>query len=287
MPASELTPSKAAYRLTHVLNAVAAAHGTPRFPIDVESLALEAANIFHWPDPIVEVKAANIRSFEGALFSDNDRRSWMLLYNDTLRSAGRIRFTQAHELGHYLLHRSARDSFECTQADMVDLTTDDLTIEAQADSFASTLLMPLDDFRVQMQGCSDFEGLSACAARYGVSLTSATLTWLKYTDACALLVVHRDGFMDWAYPSKSAFAGGAFFKTKLSAVPIPDGSLASNDLVVRETSGVQLPARFWFPHADHEISLREMKISADQFDYVMTLLVMPAKSRVWKPWEDR
>jgi hypothetical protein len=280
---NDLTPSKAAYRLTHVLNAVASAHGTPRFPIDVRSLAMEAANIFHWPDPIIEIKAAPIPKFEGALFADANKQKWLLLYNDRLRSPGRIRFTQAHELGHYLLHRTLRSSFECTESDMVDLTTDDLTHEAQADSFASTLLMPLDDFRAQMQGSADFEGLAACAERYGVSLTAATLSWLKYTDTCAVLVVHRDGFIDWAYSSRSAFDGGAFFKTRGRTNAIPEASLASDETVSSERCGIEITATTWFPHAASDLSLREMKVCADQFDYIMTLLVLPKHSRVWKP----
>jgi IrrE N-terminal-like domain len=56
-------------------------------------------------------------------------------------------FTQAHELGHYLLHRSARECFECTEGDLLNWSLDDQDMEAQADVFASYLLMPLHDYR--------------------------------------------------------------------------------------------------------------------------------------------
>ena len=278
-----LTSSKAAYRLTHVLNAVAGAHGMPRFPVDVISLAKESAAIFRFPDPITAVQAADIKSFEGALYADDEKRSWLLLYNNRLKSPGRIRFTQAHELGHYLLHRSLRSSFECSESDMVDLTQDAATLEAQADDFASTVLMPLDDFRSHMGGSSDFEALGACADRYGVSLTAATLRWLKHTDASAVLVVHRDGFLLWAYPSNAAYNGGAFFKTRGNAIAIPHASIAADASIKSDRIGTEIAAEAWFPHAHRDLLIREMKICADQFDYVMTLLVLPRSSDVWKP----
>lgn len=280
-----LSPSAAAYRLTHVLNTVCAAHPIDRFPIDVASLAKESARIFHWDDAITEVKAAAINRFEGALYPSEDRRRWLLLYNDALRSSGRIRFTQAHELGHYLLHRNDRDRFECSDTDMIDLAQDEVDIESQADSFASTLLMPLDDFRKQLTGSVSFESLAGASDRYGVSLTAAALRWLSYTDQNAVLVVHRDDFILWAKSSKPAMRAGAFYRTKRqpAPIPIPVTSLAANPLIDRELLGVEADAQQWFPHADHGSSLQEMKISADHYDFVMTLLVLPRSVSVWKP----
>lgn len=282
-----LTASRAAYKFTRVLDLFAAHHGTQRFPIDVVALAKDAANQFGGKDPITEVRAADIKRFEGALIPGEDRREWMLLYNDKIRSEGRIRFTQAHELGHYLLHRHKQESFSCAEKDVVNLESDEATIEAQADVFASTLLMPLNDFRDQMSGSADFDGIGSCASRYGVSLTAAALRWLRYTETQAVLVVHRDGFMRWAYSSAPALKNGAFYRTRSQTVPIPDTSLAANEGVDHERGGVEISARTWFPHAPADLSLREMKISANEYDSVMTLLVLPRGSSVWQPWSER
>lgn len=283
MTAEELTPARAAYRLTHVLNTFADAHDLVRFPVDVAELAKGAAEVFHWTDAITEVKAAALAHFEGALAPGEGRRNWMLLYNDRLTSQGRIRFTQAHELGHYILHRMRMDSPGCTEMDMLDWSEDEANFEAQADTFASMLLMPLDDFRMQVTGTPDFDMLGHCADRYGVSLTAATLKWLECTDAKAVLVVHRDGFIDWAWSSKPAMRAGAFFKTRGRVIAIPDASLAMNDTVQRERAGIEVAARVWFPHAPSDMSLREMKIRADQYDFVLTLLVLPRGADVWPP----
>ena len=55
-----------------------------RFPVEVPPLAMEAARIFGWSDPITEVQAANIKGFDGALFPGDGRKD--LLYNEAVSS---------------------------------------------------------------------------------------------------------------------------------------------------------------------------------------------------------
>lgn len=278
------TPQKAANRLSKIMEAFDNVHGG-RFPVDVPMLAMEAAKIFGWSDPITEVTPVDIKSFDGALFPDNERKKWMLLYNSAMASPGRIRFTQAHELGHYILHRKERPAFQCSSDDMLEW--EDKTIEAQADLFASYLLMPLDDFRAQVTTTVDLELLGHCAERYGVSLTAAVLKWLQYTDENAVLILSRDGFMQWAFPSRPARRAGVFFSTRKQTIEVPVGSLAVAPGVKHERKGIELPAKIWFAHAEADTSVREMKVSSDQYDYVLSLLVLPRSATVWPPNEGR
>ncbi|QJC81546.1 ImmA/IrrE family metallo-endopeptidase [Pseudomonas umsongensis] len=277
------TPQKAANRLSKISEAFGKAHGGGRFPVDVPLLALEAANIFGWSDPITEVKPVDIKSFDGALFPDGERKKWMLLFNSAMSSPGRIRFTQAHELGHYILHRQMREAFQCSNDDMLDW--EEKTIEAQADLFSSYLLMPLDDFRAQVTTLVDLEMLGHCADRYGVSLTAAVLKWIQYTEENAVLVLSRDGYMQWSFSSRQAARAGAFFRTRKQTVAVPAGSIAVAPGVKHERRGIEVPAKVWFPHADAGMSVREMKVSSDQFDYVLSLLYLPRSASVWRPSE--
>lgn len=274
---------RAANYLSKILNAYSTAHSTNRFPVDVVEIALECASIFKWDDPITEIKAADIDKFEGGLFPGKNKKSWLLLYNSSLDSQGRIRFTQAHELGHYILHRHLKDSFECTSSDMLDSPENMKTIESQADSFASYLLMPLDDFRNQINTKVTLDLLGLCADRYGVSLTAAILKWLSYTDEKAVLVMSNDGFINWAWSSDPAFRAGAYYKTRNNIIPIPEGSLAANDSVTSERLGQSTLATSWFKHADKNMALREMKIYSNQYDSVLTLLCLPQSAEVWPP----
>jgi hypothetical protein len=111
------SPSKEAIRLTHILDTFLGKTGPGRFPVDVPQLARECANIYKWDDPITDIIEADINNFEGALIPSETREKWAILYNSRLQSAGRIRFTQAHELGHYILHRQRRDQFQCSTED--------------------------------------------------------------------------------------------------------------------------------------------------------------------------
>lgn len=207
----------------------------------------------------------------------------MLLFNDGLSSPGRIRFTQAHELGHYLVHRTQAEKFQCSQDDLLGAPEGGRAIEGEADSFAATLLMPLDDFRAQSVSSPDFEFLGHCADRYGVSLTAATLRWLEHTEHSAVLVVHRDGYMRWAKSSDSAWKNGAFFKTRHSVLEVPPTCLGLDSVVTAERKGKTIAASVWFPHAPVDTELVEMKITADQYEWTMSLLILPRGLTVWKP----
>lgn len=277
------TPQKAAIRLTRICDHISEVHGLARFPVDVCELALGTAEVFNWPDPIAKVESVDIKGFDGALFANDARNRWMLLYNNGLASPGRIRFTQAHELGHYILHRLIRDEFRCSGDDM--LSWEEKSIEAEADLFASFLLMPLNDFRKQLTTDVDIELLRHCAMRYGVSLTAAALKWIECTEESAVLILSRDGFMKWAFSSTTARRNGAFFRTQQEVVKIPTGSLAACPTVAQEHKGIRLPASLWFPHADRNAYVREMKVQSEQYEYVITLLCLPRVASVWPPFD--
>jgi hypothetical protein len=271
--------------LSKIIDAYSAAHQLDRFPVDVKHLALNAHEIFGWTDPIAKVKAASIKGFEGCLLPNDDKSQWLLLYNNTLRSSGRIRFTQAHELGHYILHRLAKDSLRCTEADMVNWSKEEVDLEGQADQFSSYLLMPLDDYRKQIPDEVDLDVFIACADRYGVSLTAAILKWLDYTTAKALLVCSTDGFINWACSSERALKAGAFIKTKGRVVPLPPGSLAADGGVQQDRARRNVSAQIWFPHAERGMHLTEMKLVAERLGTVITVLHLPASATVWPPWK--
>lgn len=280
MEPSELKPPKAANLLHKASELHRQISGGDRFPVDIDFLAKGAAELFQWKDPITDIEAISIPRFEGMLAVNDAHTKWMVAYNDTLSSQGRIRFTKAHELGHYMLHKDQKEKFFCSKEDMLKWEGGN-NIEAEADKFASHLLMPLDDFRKQMDVDINFDSLSHCADRYGVSLTAAVLKWLSYTEEKAVLVVSKDGFMDWASSSDAAKNVGAYFKTRNNVIEIPNGTLSADLSVTDNRIGVKVAAKKWFPNADTNTDLTEMKIFSDQYDCTMSLLVLPKYIDCW------
>jgi hypothetical protein len=90
--------------------------------------------------------------------------------------------------------------------------------------------------------------------------------------------------MDWAWPSKRAFKAGAYFKTSQNVIEIPAASLAANTGVTHDRRGIELPARVWFPHADKNMVVKEMKVASEQYDCIFTILKLPRSEKVWAPW---
>ena len=221
---AEKKPLAEANRLSAMLNTVL---GTERFPVEVAELALEYSRQCFPDAPVDKVQGEALEDFEGMLVANKARTKWLILYNSAVRSEGRQRFTIAHEFGHYLLHRHQQQRFECGDADIETGEGTGRDIEAEADRFASTLLMPLDDFRRQVDGEPiSFDLLGHCADRYGVSLTAAALRWIEIAPKRAVLVASRDDHMLWAKSNTAAFKSGAFFATRRHTIELPREALA-------------------------------------------------------------
>src|ERR1051325_5219330 len=99
------SPVRWAIDLTHLLNTV---FGPDHFPINIRELAHEYSRKRFPDDPITLVVGDNLPGFDGALIrAPRGKEGWGIFYNDNIASVGRINFTLAHELGHYLIHRAA------------------------------------------------------------------------------------------------------------------------------------------------------------------------------------
>lgn len=279
---SQPSPVRWAIDLSVLLSA---AIGAERFPVDIKELAIEYTKVRFPDDPVSIVAGDNLPGFDGALIkAPSHKRGWGIFYNNSFSSKGRINFTLAHELGHYLLHRKAYPGgFRCRSQDVVRWDSEYGQVEHQANVFAASVLMPLDDFRRQIADHArpDLDMLGHCADRYRVSLIAATLRWLEYTNRRAVLVVSRDGYILWARSSARALKTRAFFRTSQGPIEIPSASLAATqDLLIDGRTGVKHGPRVWFPEPVHEMS-----IFAEQYDIVISLLVLENEEPVWQAEE--
>lgn len=280
------SPKREANRLSNMLRMVL---GEGRFPVDVEALALEVSS--NNEDPIERIVGNNLPGFEGMLRPHKRRPVWHIIYNDNPRYRGRVRFTIAHEFGHYQLHRwSLREGnvlegalkadcgFECKPLRSNTWCDAERQREEEADMFASFLLMPLDDYRRQV-GDQEMTAdlLRHITDRYGVSLTAACRKWIDFTEKRAAMIVARDGFALWGRASKPAFESGVFVR---SGMPLPDEALAitgSDETGFTSDTPVTRPEGVWSFSRGSE-PVRELAMISEFLDISITILQFYADS---------
>jgi hypothetical protein len=237
------------------------------FPVRVDQIAMEYTKRF--PDPILKVAKADLPSFEGALCPLDKKGGWAILYNPTIRSDGRINYTLGHELGHYFAHRaSVPAGFECGQRDVLGnaARAEHRQREREADEFASYLLMPLDDYRLQTVSASmSIDLLKHLSDRYGVSFTAAALKWLESTELCAATVIATNGFINWCSRSDAAMKAGIFYQ---AGTELPAASIAARGDHAQRNEGTTLAAGVW-----SNSPVREIAIFADHYEMTISLLI--------------
>jgi len=285
------TPAGWASHINRLLDAALGQNDPKRFPIDIGFLAEHIPTQFNTNEPIVLQAAPLGQGFDACLnpyVPERDtRRHWALIYNQDITSSGRIRFTQSHELGHYLLHRAQGSAFMCSEADMLNWDHAHKQQENEADQFASYLLMPRNHFERQMgTGPVDLDVLGHCAEFFGVSLMATTLKWLQFTYRRALVVCSREGSIQWAWGSDK----GKFLSAKLNKrlqnnqrgrLPEQSATMLLRG-ALPERQGIDIKASVWFADEPASMPLREMTINSDQYKFTMSLLVLPDEV---KPWE--
>lgn len=275
MPSS---PSGWAIHLSLMVKAFKEAHGLDRFPIDVASIAREyTAHVFpDTPITIVDGQKFSSRKFEGALIPKPDKSGeWGIFYNSAITSSGRINFTLGHELGHYLLHRQlSGEPIYCAKSDMWSWDSAYGKMEAEANQFASYLLMPLDDFREQIKGLNKptVQNFEEIRQRYDVSLTATILKWLEITSKRAMIVVSNNGFIDWSWSSKPLIRSNVYFRARQVTTPLPELSLANGGTSIPNPEvGTVLPAGIWAEKED----VYESVIFSEYHDMAISLLIYP------------
>lgn len=130
--------------------------GGMSFPIDLEKvIKLSGLKVSVLYEPMSAQHSGYLKNVDG---------DWVIGIN-SLHHPNRQRFTLAHELGHYILHRKSmfgKDGFE----DDILFRADGYGspgVERQANEFAADLLMPEDEFKKKAK---DFSGSVSKLAEY-------------------------------------------------------------------------------------------------------------------------
>lgn len=244
-----------------------------RFPVDVRQIALELSS--RRADPIAKIVpvAVPLDAFEGALMRKGQGKKWAIVYSEFIREQGKINFTIAHELGHYELHRHTEGATLCSEDDLRDFalgSRDSQNIEQEANTFASYLLMPIGDYRQQVDGQAiNVDLLAHCSERYGTSLTASALKLIEFSERPVVVAISKGGAVLWSRSSEAALRLGCFLR---KGAPLPAGSLSvqchEQGRNGNSAASVDLPPGTWFANA----GARESAIAQPHYGAVFTIL---------------
>jgi DNA-binding XRE family transcriptional regulator len=171
--------------------------GEARFPVDVDMLAKGCHTMYGRDDPITQVHGAPWKGIDGFLRRNPDNaKEWWITYSTNV-GPERQRFTKAHELGHYILHSQQKTEFRCGPDVIIEKDTGEPNIEAQANQFASYLLMPANHVRPRIEKATiTLDLISELAEKtYGVSLEAMCIRFVEITGERAVLVYWDNGMM--------------------------------------------------------------------------------------------
>lgn len=232
----------------------------------------------------------DISGFEGCLVRNpDDPAEWGILFKEHA-TPERSRFTIAHELGHFILHRALQDRFECDNGGVTSGQFDGRNIEREANEFASNLLMPLDLLRRFLgdQRKVTLHLLSEIARTFEVSFEALCLRFIEATDQRAILIHWDQGFLKYQRASRNALKTRARVRQTDSAQEPFAGTLAADEGVVQCFDGVECSAAIWCAEEGVHMKLREFKHSYTDRNRVITLLLLEsAEPRKWDDsWND-
>lgn len=145
-----------------------------------------------------KVEYDSISGSEGRLVSLGDSAIITVPTNE--KYAGRTRFSVAHELGHFTLHRQNSSFFLCTQQDLYRGWNE--TVEREANEFAAELLLPSFLVKAEIKReVPSFEMAKGLASQFSTSLMPAVFKYIENTPHGAAAVLYsRNKVM---YVSKS------------------------------------------------------------------------------------
>lgn len=110
---------------------------------------------------------------------------------------GRQRFSLGHELAHWLCD-AKRSSFKCASADIGPQNAEAKTVEANANSYSSQLILP--DYLVEPwinERKVNLDLAQALGSEFQASLTASALKVLQRSKAPALVVCHDQRKLKW------------------------------------------------------------------------------------------
>lgn len=154
-------------------------------------------------DIMVEPKEFDKAAVSGCLLRVGD--NFGIMYSTYIKNEGFIRFTVAHELGHYFLpgHVDAlfvNKKLHYSQSNFVSANP----FELQADHFAASLLMPSRLFRREICRAEEgFNAIKSVANTFKTSITATAISFATYAEDPVAVIVSEGHKIQYCFMSEA------------------------------------------------------------------------------------
>ena len=130
--------------------------------------------------------------------------NFAIIHASHIKNDGFIRFTVAHELGHYFIPGHPEQAFP--EGDGIHYSKSGFVssdiIEIQADHFAKELLMPEALFRRDINTFGQgFPAIRALKNHYNTSITATAIRYCTLTDDPVIVIMSCGSIIEWAFMS--------------------------------------------------------------------------------------
>lgn len=225
-----------------------ATHANDPFPVKCDEIAQEFG---------IKVVSENFDDdFQACLVVEPGLNA--IIYNSSIKEAGRVNFTIAHELGHFSLHKD-RNELRCSIEDLNnfgDMAPHGQDIEREANIFAASLLMPGKDIMRRIhQKVLSRQLIEELHYIYQTSMTATACRAVeKHNHAAAVIMLDSSLEVVWSYKN-SYFRN--FYLRRGSRI-----DLSSNLTVQPENWGIQ----------DSDILLHQAIIEMPNYGSILVVL---------------
>ena len=206
-------------------------------------------------------------------------RQAIITISTNIADPRRRRFSVAHELGHFEMHRKLSALAICTSKDF-EFRQVAQQIEQDANLFAASLLMPESIIKPLIDDSDLSLSLArAIADTFKVSLTAASRRMVEFSHESCAVVLSQDGFIRWFQGSPSFHEQGLFVDVKASVVPdTPAGLYFHRGAISDQPRRVQAEAWLRRGTLGRQTTLLEQSIPLPNYRAVLTLLLIDEDS---------
>ncbi|NOQ71162.1 MAG: ImmA/IrrE family metallo-endopeptidase [Crocinitomix sp.] len=174
----------------------------------------------------IPLKFKSLTGCDGRIIHGDNKS--LIVINENIEFDTRIKFTVAHELGHYLMHRDSPIIHSDNISSMSWFNNKNKELIAQqeyeANTFASELLLPTEIFKKEIQGIKFSPHLmKQLASKFGVSLSSMIYRFVEFGNQPICAFYCRKNIVNY-WKKSPLFTYQIKEVTKLSP---PDDSVAA------------------------------------------------------------